>query len=47
MIPKIIHYCWLSDEPIPVNLQRYIDEWHKLMPDYKFKKWNKQAYKRI
>lgn len=44
MIPKIIHYCWLSDEPIPANLQRYIDGWHKLMPDYTFKKWDKKAF---
>lgn len=44
MIPKIIHYCWLSDEPIPQNLQSYIDGWRKLMPDYKFKWWNKQTF---
>lgn len=44
MIPKIIHYCWLSDEPIPQNLQNYIDGWKKLMPDYKFKKWDKKAF---
>ena len=40
MIPKIIHYCWLSDEPIPQNLQKYIEGWKKLMPDYQFKKWD-------
>lgn len=44
MIPKIIHYCWLSDEPIPSNLQNYIDGWKKLMPDYTFKKWDKKAF---
>lgn len=44
MIPKIIHYCWLSDEPIPANLQTYIDGWKKLMPEYKFKKWDKKAF---
>lgn len=44
MIPKIIHYCWLSDEPIPQNLQNYIDGWKKLMPDYQFKKWDKKAF---
>lgn len=44
MIPKIIHYCWLSDEPIPQNLKNYIDGWKKLMPDYKFKKWDKKAF---
>lgn len=44
MIPKIIHYCWLSDEPIPQKLQNYIDGWKKLMPDYQFKKWDKKAF---
>lgn len=44
MIPKIIHYCWLSDEPIPQKLQSYIDGWRKIMPDYKFKCWNKQVF---
>lgn len=44
MIPKIIHYCWLSDEPIPQNLQKYIEGWKKLMPDYQFKKWDKKAF---
>lgn len=44
MIPKIIHYCWLSDEPIPKNLKNYIDGWKKLMPDYKFKKWDKKVF---
>ena len=39
MIPKIIHYCWLSDDPIPSKLQNYINGWKKLMPDYQFKKW--------
>ncbi len=40
MIPKIIHYCWLSDDPIPDNLSRCIDTWHKFMPDYRFIKWD-------
>jgi mannosyltransferase OCH1-like enzyme len=44
MIPKIIHYCWLSDEPIPANLLKYIEGWKKLMPDYTFKKWDKKAF---
>ena len=35
MIPKIIHYCWLSDNPIPAEYQAYINEWKEIMPDYK------------
>lgn len=44
MIPKIIHYCWLSDEPIPNVLQEYISGWKKIMPDYFFKKWDKSSF---
>lgn len=40
MIPKIIHYCWLSQDAIPGNLQRCIDSWHRLLPDYEFVLWN-------
>lgn len=42
MIPKIIHYCWLSDDPIPTNLQNYIDGWKKIMPDYQIIKWDRK-----
>jgi len=40
MIPKIIHYCWLSGEPIPEKLQQNVDSWKKLLPDYEFVKWD-------
>lgn len=40
MIPKIIHYCWLSNEPFPEDVQGCIDTWKKCLPDYEFKLWN-------
>lgn len=40
MIPKIIHYCWLSDDPVPENLQKYMDSWKRILPDYEFIKWD-------
>jgi len=43
MIPKIIHYCWLSDDPIPSQLKKYIEDWSKIMPDYKVKKWDQDT----
>lgn len=43
MIPKIIHYCWLSDDPIPKEYQDYIDGWKTIMPDYKIKKWDRSV----
>lgn len=44
MIPKTIHYCWLSDEPLPIEFQQYIAGWKKVMPEYKIKKWDKKAF---
>ena len=32
MIPKIIHYCWLSNDPIPEDLQKYMKTWKKKTP---------------
>lgn len=40
MIPKIIHYCWLSNNPIPNSLQEYMKSWKKFLPDYEFMLWN-------
>lgn len=40
MIPKIIHYCWLSGDSIPADLQICVDSWKKYLPDYKFVLWD-------
>lgn len=40
MIPKIIHYCWLSEEPVPSKLQRYIKGWKEKLPDYELMLWD-------
>lgn len=40
MIPKKIHYCWLSNDPLPVKLQTCIDSWKRLLPDYELIKWD-------
>lgn len=40
MIPKIIHYCWLSNDPIPESLQKCMDSWKKYLPDYEIIHWN-------
>lgn len=39
MIPKIIHYCWLSDDPVPDNLKKCMESWKKL-EGYEIKKWD-------
>ena len=34
MIPKIIHYCWLSDNPIPAEYQAYINVQNEIAAAY-------------
>lgn len=46
MIPKIIHYCWLSDDPIPASLNRYMSTWKRILPDYEFMKWDFNRFPR-
>ena len=40
MIPKVIHYCWISGDPFPEKIQRCVDSWHRLLPDYEFVLWD-------
>lgn len=40
MIPKIIHYCWLSSEPYPELVQRCMASWSKYLKDYELVLWN-------
>lgn len=42
MIPKIIHYCWLSDDPFPLKIQECLDSWKKYLPEYEFVHWDKE-----
>lgn len=44
MIPKIIHYCWLSGDPFPAEIQQCIDSWHKYLPDYEFRLWDTKRF---
>ena len=40
MIPKIIHYCWLSNDAYPENLIKCMNTWKEKLPDYEFVLWN-------
>lgn len=44
MIPKTIHYCWISGDEFPEKIARYIASWKKILTDYNFILWN---YKKI
>lgn len=40
MVPKNIHYCWLSNDPFPKEIQECIESWRANLPDFTFKKWD-------
>ena len=40
MIPKIIHYCWLSNDEIPDKMKQCMESWKRKLPDYEFIKWD-------
>lgn len=40
MIPKIIHYCWLNNDPIPKDLKKYMKSWKEKLYDYEFILWD-------
>lgn len=44
MIPKIIHYCWLSDDPVPENLKKCMESWKTMLPDYEFMLWDRKRF---
>ncbi len=44
MIPKIIHYCWLSDDPFPQETRKYMDTWKVTHPEYKVKCWSTKNF---
>ena len=44
MIPRKIHYCWLSDDPLPTDIQQCMDSWQKVMPDYELIRWDRSRF---
>lgn len=44
MIPKTIHYCWLSKDPIPTEAQECLKSWQKYMPDWTIKHWGMEEF---
>lgn len=44
MIPKVIHYCWLSGDPYPDKIQHCINTWHKFLPDYEIILWDTNRF---
>lgn len=44
MIPKKIHYCWLSKDPMPEKIKNCIQTWKQVMPEYELKLWNTENF---
>ena len=44
MIPKIIHYCWLSGDPFPELIDNCIKTWKEKLPDYEFILWDTNRF---
>ena len=44
MIPKVIHYCWFSEDPFPPKIAECIASWKKYMPDYQIKRWSAKNF---
>lgn len=40
MVPKKIHFCWMSGDAYPAKIRRCMDSWRRVMPDYEVKLWN-------
>ena len=40
MIPKIIHFCWLSKDPYPASIKRCIDSWADKLDGYEIWLWD-------
>jgi len=47
MIPKKIHYIWLSDEPFPPLQKKCLDSWRKQLPDYEIIHWDMEKCRKI
>ena len=44
MIPKIIHYCWFGNNPLPDDAKVCIASWKKYCPDYEIIEWNENNF---
>lgn len=43
-IPRIIHWCWLSGEPVPPFLRACMATWKRHLPDYTIKCWTQENF---
>ena len=44
MIPKILHLCWLSDDPFPPLVEKCVQTWKSILHDYEIMLWNRDRF---
>ncbi|MFK5879680.1 MAG: glycosyltransferase [Flavobacteriaceae bacterium] len=44
MIPKIIHFCWLSGDKYPKLIEQCMATWKTKLPDYEFILWDTKKF---
>ncbi len=44
MIPKIIHYVWLSGSEKPEDIKECIASWKEVLPDYEVREWSMKDF---
>ncbi len=44
MIPKIIHYCWFGQAPLPPLAEECIASWKKHMPSWQIMRWDESNF---
>lgn len=44
MIPKIIHYVWVGNNPKPKDIKQCMKTWKKHLKDYKIIEWNESNF---
>ena len=44
LIPKIIHYVWLSGERKPREIRKCIASWKKVLPGYRIREWTRKDF---
>jgi len=43
-IPRKIHYCWLSGEPMPREVQDCMRSWQRFLPDHEIVRWDAEKF---
>lgn len=44
MIPKVIHYCWFGEKPLPEYAVKCINSWKKYCEGYEIIEWNENNF---